>query len=326
MSYPIQIKRTYVNPNGNVVASGNYRSHLTQNIANDFPEWMHLRQNPRSIGQQLLASMATNLDGIERDLEYNVRSKFLNTAPIDEVDVLWRTTLPSSVNLMDATASGIRCIATLPGVAASGSNEVHLEEVTSLRDFYYNVLPNGMEILSSGVYVDTIDSKAWSSTPSGVKDAANKKYDVWKKRHDLTWCYSNGNIMKQDSETMESYETYAYDAGVDIIGMAYDSEMLWTIDKSGSSYGMSLLSTKTQDPVLPSLDLLARFDITGQFGGLEPSGILVDSENTIWVCDTGKTMVFELSPRYDYFSLDKTRRQVYFKEEYASPGVFISNT
>jgi hypothetical protein len=46
----------------------------------------------------------------------------------------------------------------------------------------------------------------------------------------------------------------------------------------------------------------------------------------MWVCDTNKTRVFEINPRYDYFTLDKTRRVVYFREEYASPGVFISNT
>jgi hypothetical protein len=326
MSYPLQVSRTYINPIGNVIASGMYRSYLTQDLANDFPAWMHLRQNPRSVGQQLMASIANHLEGVERDLEKNIRNKFINTAPTDDVDVLYRVSVPSTVNLLDASASGVRCVASLPGCSPSGAGQVWVSEVQSLEDFYYNTVPTGLQVLSSGSYVSTVDGLEWGVSPSGVLDRECKKYDIWKKRHDITWCYSDNKFRKQDSETMEDYETYSYDSGAEILGMKYDKGILWAVKKNGSSYYLSMVSTKTQEPPAVSLDVLAEFDLTGKTDGLEPSGIIIDSDMIVWICDTSKRTIFEVDPRYDYFIFDKINRQIFFREDYRESGVFISNT
>src|SRR5665213_1170193 len=88
MNFPTQVPLTYSNPQGNLVASGLYRSYLTQDIANDFPQWMRLRDNNNSTGQQFIASEAILLEWLESELEYNIRSKFLQTSPLDDIDVL----------------------------------------------------------------------------------------------------------------------------------------------------------------------------------------------------------------------------------------------
>jgi hypothetical protein len=326
MNYPIQVARTYVNPYGNIAASGLYRSYLTQDLANDFPEWMHLRQNPRSVGQQFIAATAIHMEGIERDLEYNVKSKFLNTAPVDEIDILYRTRVPTNLNLLDASASGVRCVAAPSGCSPSGVSQIWVQDVTSLEDFYYNTVPTRLEVTSSGDFSSTIDGAAWNTSPSGILDKGQKKFDVWKNRHDLSWCYADGGFRKQDTETLEDYEVYALNVGYGTpLDMCFKDGYLWWIGKTGSNYYLNLTSTKTQEPIASTLDMVASFNITGEFDGLEPSGILMDQQRILRVCDTQKRRVFELNPRYDYFTLDKVNRYVYFREDYRNSGVFISN-
>lgn len=327
MAYPIQIPRTYVNPQGNVIASGIYRSYLTQELANDFPEWMHLRQNPRSAGQQLMASTAIHSENIEKNLEYNIRSKFLNTAPVDEVDILYRVGIPSDINLLDSSASGIRCVTAPPGCSPSGSSQIWVEQVNSLEDFYYNVLPTSIQIDSDTPYVDNIDSVKWHLKPSGIADLQSKKYDVWKKSHDISWCFYDGMIRKQDVVTMEDYERYAWNASGVISDMFYRDGMLWCIGQFASGCYIHLVSTKTQEPNLGSLDLLATFDITPVIDLAETlDKILIDEAGDMWVSDISKTTIYSIRPRYDYFTVDKRNRYVYMLEDYRSPGVIISNT
>lgn len=326
MTYPVQVPRTYVNPQGDIIASGLYRSYTTQELANDFPAWMHLRQNPRSVGQQLIAATAVHMEKIEKDLEYHIRSKFLKTAPVEEIDVLYRVSIPSNINLQDASASGVRCIAAPSGCSPSGVNQVWVGEAKNLEDFYYNSVPTGMEVISSGYYPGSINGSYWNIKPSGILDAESKKYDVWKYKHDLTWCYAGKSFRKQDIETMEDYETYPYDSSANITDMSYSKGLLWAVRNKGSDYHVVVLSTKTQEPAAASLDTIAEFNVTGLLGGLVPSGILIDKESNMWLCDTNKTRVFGVKPRYDYFILDKVNQYIYFREDYRNSGVFVSNT
>jgi len=338
MTYPIQVARTYVNPYGNIAASGLYRSYLTQELANDFPFWMHLRQNPRSVGQQFLAASAIHLETVEKDLEYNIKSRFLNTAPVDEIDVIYRAKLPSNLSFLDASASGVRCIAAPYGCSPSGVDQIWVREVTSLEDFYYNLVPTRIEITASGDFTSTVDvdNKEWNIKPSGILDKSQKKFDVWKFTHNLSWCYSDNYFRKQDVETMEDYETYVLPSGYGTpatpsgygvpLDMYLRDGFLWWVGKINNNYYLSMTSTKTQEPPATYLDTIVSFDITGNFDGLEPSGIIVDKEKTLLICDTAKARIFELYPKYDYFILDKTNRYIYMREDYRDSGVFISNT
>jgi len=327
MDYPIQIPRAYANPNGDVIASGLYRSYLTQNLANDFPEWMHLRQNPRSVGQQLLAAPSVHLERLDNDLEYNIKSKFLNTAPIDEVDVLYRVQIPSNINLLDASASGVRCVAAPSGCSPSGVSQIWVQELSSLEDFYYNRIPTGLQVLSSGSYSDGIDDIQWKLRPSGVLDTESNKFDVWKMKHDITWCYHDGSLRKQDLQTMEDYETYEWQGDGIISDMCYKSGMLWCISQSASGCYLSLVSTKTQEPPLQYLDIMATFDLTPAIGdSILMNKIIIDSIGSIWISNFTDTAVYNIQPRYDYFTMDKRNRYIYFREDYRDSGVIVSNT
>ena len=329
MNYPYQAPRTYVNPLGNVAASGYYRSSTTQQITNEMPPWMHMRENQRSIGQQFISPSALELKRIENTLNDTMKSKFIDTARLDEVDILYRVKLPSNLNLTNASASGVRCIAAPSGCSPSGVSQIWVQELSSLKDFYYDCLPTRIEIESSGNYVSSIEGESWHTVPSGVPDLEEKYIDVWGKEHQISWCFTDdvpvGHMRKQDVETMEDYEVYDR-PGVGIItDIAYYKGLLWCININGGNYSITLASSKTQIPAKTTLDTLSIYNITDGFD-IQPSGILIDTEGTLWICDTGKTRSFKVRPKYDYFIMDKDNRYIYLKEDYRNSGVFISNT
>ena len=328
MSLPNTHNSTYVNPNGNLAASGAYRSHLTQKVVNMMPPWMHMRDNPNSVGQNFLNPLSVHLENIEKDMAKTIKEKFILTAPENEIDVLYRMKLPSNIDLTNASASGVRCLTAPSGIHPSGvSDHIRPNEIGDLEEFYYYVLPTRMEVFSSGDYTTSIEGRNWYTKPSGVTDGFQKKVDIWKKEHNLTWCYTNNTIRKQDSETFEDYEIYNITASGTPIGMDWYENMLWWVGKgSVSDYYLNLTSTRTQMPVNASLDTMAIFNITSSFDGFEPSGVIVGKDGTVYVSDTMKSRVYTMRPKYDYFIVDKENRYVYFREDYSDPGVFISNT
>ena len=327
MSYPLQVPSVYINSQGDLVASGLYRSYLTQDIANDFPSWMSIRNCSTSVGQQFLASEAILMEWLQNDLEYNIRSKFLDTSPLDDIDVLYSCPVPSTINLLNADASGITCIAAPSGYSLISGGEFYVTEVGLLEDFYYNVLPTRMEITCSGAYVGEKNGTNFNIIPSGILDKQQKRYDRWKNVHNITWCASSGQILKQDAYTQETYEAYAWNDTGNIVDLWYNNGYLWALAEDVDGSYVSLLSSKTQEPPAAELDYLARFD----FSVALPSGtllqnIMVDASGFMWVADNQQISVWGIAPRYDYFIFDPTTRAVYFREDYSDSGVFLSNT
>jgi hypothetical protein len=293
---------------------------------NMMPSWMHMRDNPNSIGQQFISTATVTMKRLENKLNREFANKFLETAYMSEPDIFYRVKMPGNLNMLDTTMAPITCLAAPSGYEVSGTDQIELTEVGSLEEFYYNLLPTRVEAISSGVYATTVDSLSWNTKPSGILDTEEKLVDVWNTKHDISWCYSDGYFRKQDTETMEDYETYSLNGSGVPIDMWYNSGILWWVGKGTGEYFLNLTSTKTQMPVETTLDLLTVIDITDAFLYSEPSGIIVDKDGSLWIADTNKTSVFEVCPRYDYFIVDKQNRYIYLKEDYTDSGVFISNT
>lgn len=325
-SYPIQCTATYINPEGNLSASGYYRSYVTQELANQFPQWMHLRENPISIGQQFFSPMAMYLNGLEDKMDKEFKSKFLSTAPVNEIDTIYRVKLPSNIDITDISASGIRCLAAPSGASPSGVDQIWINQSSGLEDFYYHVLPTRLEVVDSIDYVVDIGTVRWHAEPSGILDLHQKYVDRWKIEHDLTWAYADDIFRKQDRETMEDYETYIPNAGYGTpVDLYFYDNMLWWIGVDGSNYYLNISNPKTQAPKEANLDLLVSFDISDALS-TAPSRIIIDEEGTVWIADTGKTNIYEIKPKYDHWILDKENRFCYFREDYRSSGIFVSNT
>lgn len=325
MTYPSQCPRVYVNPNGMISASGYYRSSTTQELANMLPPWMHLRENKNSIGQQFISSTSVHLKRLETDLNSCMKSKFIDTAEVDEIDVLYRAKLPSNVNLLDASASGIRCIAAPSGCSPSGISQIRLGEITNLKEFYYNLIPTRVEIEASGAYSTTEIGVVWNALPSGVYDEEEKHVDVWGKKHDITWCSSGGAIRKQDSETMEDYDIYPENRYGTVVDLDFYKGNLWCLTNNGSNNYVTILSAKTYVPQKSQLDLIAVYNITSEVTG-NPTKIVVKDGSNVYIKAATGNNSYKTHPRYDYYILDKDNRYVYMREDYRNSGVFISNT
>ncbi len=323
--FPWQIPRDYVNPSGNLSASGYYRSYVDQELANQFPQWMHIRENPISVGQQFMSPMAMFLDELEHKMDDSFKSKFITTAAVNEIDVLYKLKLPQSVDITDANASGVRCVAAPSGGAPSGVNQIWVEQINNLERFYYQVLPTRLEVVASSDYASSVDNIAWHATPSGVLDLHQKYTDFWKVEHDLTWAYDGNKMKKQDRETMGTYEEYVLTGSGTLTDMYFYDNMLWWIGVEGNNYFLNITNPKTQQPQSQYLDLLAVFNMTDILLH-EPSKLIIDEERNIWISNTNESKIYKLNPRYDYFILDRDSRYIYMREDYINSGVFVSNT
>jgi len=324
MSYPAQCPRVYANPDGMISASGYYRASTTQELANMLPPWMHLRENRNSVGQQFISSTSVHLKRLESTLNESMKNKFIDTANVDDVDVLYRAKIPNNVNLLDAEASGVRCITAPSGVSPSGVGQIWVVEEKDLERFYYYEIPTRVEITASGSYTEEEIGKNWNVLPSGVYDAEEKHVDVWGKKHDISWCAAGGAIRKQDTESLEDYDVYPENRYGSVVDINFYRGNLWCLTSDGSNNYITILSAKTYVPQKAALDLIAVIDITGSIVGNPTKMVLIDGSN-LYIKGLGDT-VYEAHPRYDYFLLDKDNRYVYLKEDYRDSGVFISNT
>lgn len=323
-----QVANTFTNPHGNLLASGLYRSYITQELANDFPQWNDIRNVPTGPGQQWLASESILLEWVQNELEYNIRSKFLGTSPVEDIDVLFTVSVPSTIDLLNPSPSGVTCVAAPSGLALNGGSQFNVQQVDDLEEFYYNVLPTRIEIISTGTYQLSINGTTWNVIPSGILDKQSKLYDVWREQHYITWCAAGTQILKQDSITMETYETYTWNDVGTVIDLWYDNGYLWCVgqEPSGVTY-LSLLSSKTQVPPASGLDYLARYDWGNSlYTGEQIGNIMIDADGYMWALNQTQTLVYQLAPRYDYFILDPESRSMYFRENYSNSGVFVTNT
>jgi hypothetical protein len=330
MSYPYQCPIMYANPNGNVAASGYYRSSLTQSLSNKLPPWMHLRQNEASVGQQFISSPAVIMKRLECELNDAMRSKFLTTARVDDIDILYRVRIPDTIDLSGYN-SRVTCTAAPSGYLPNGLFQISVSEVDSLEEFYYHVLPTRIEAISNVPYDNGVNGLTWHIGPSGVLDREEEKVDVWGNHHGIMWHYitsdpnpesaASGYFCKQDTDTLEDYEVYASQCSGSVTGMDYYRGALWCISNSEGRRYLSILSTKTQVPNSEYLEKLAEYDISNP--GVELSNIVIDEDGTLWVSDRYSSTMCEMMPRYDYFTMDRGNRYLYFREDYIDSGVIV---
>jgi hypothetical protein len=199
--YPQYFERTYVNPSGNPAASGYYLSHITQEIANKYPQWHAIRDVVGSVGQQFISPFAKTLHNLEREMDEDLDNSFISLAPVDEIDVLYRMKVPSTISFLENP--NIECWTAPSGSTPSGYpfpepsgsdpstyNQIEALACTDLEEFYYYVIPTRVKAYAEEPYTDQRAEDIGISFPvkaSGIRDPLNKYIDRAKKEHDLTW-------------------------------------------------------------------------------------------------------------------------------------------
>jgi len=339
MVYPQYFERTYVNPSGNIAASGYYKSYITQEIANKYPTWHAIRDNVDSVGQQFISAPAVTLHGFERKMDEDLNNKFISLANVDDVDVLYRMKIPSTISFLQNQY--IECWTAPSGATPSGSpfpepegastdtfNQIQVELVSDLEEFYYNTIPTRIKIFNEENFSESRIAGLGVEIPikpSGISDPIQYYVDRAKKKHDLTWAHGDSPIAElflvQDSDSLESYESYKAGASGYPRGFILYKDYLWWIGFIPPASYFLNLSNPRPKPGSEYLDQLASYDISSMSSA--PSGIAVDEEGTIWITDESRTTLFGVTPMYDYYSIDKDNRYLFFKEDYSSPGVFV---
>jgi len=342
MAYPQNFERLYVNPSGNIEASGFFKSYLTQELANMYPYWTAIREDRNSVAQQYMSPTARTFYDIEKDMSEGLNNEFIGMAAVDEIDVLTRMKIPSNISYLEnpniecwtapsgATPSGY------PFPTAAGSdpatyNAVQLDEISELGEFYYDVLPTRLKAYDSEPYSDERAESIGVSfpvRPSGIEEPFSKYIDFWKREHDITWTHDNlgsEKFLKQDAETMETYEEYNVGASGNPKGFTFYRGQLYWIGYQATPSGYFLnISNPHPAPAGQYVDTLAVLDITDLIpSGAPPSGIDVDEEGHIWILDEDRQNLYALDTMYDYFLVDKETRYIYFREDYSDPGVFV---
>lgn len=66
-------------------------------IQEKLPTWFRMRKDPNSIGAQFLNVMGLTLDDVQEILDYFHYNRFLPTADVEQVDIIYKATLPSTI-------------------------------------------------------------------------------------------------------------------------------------------------------------------------------------------------------------------------------------
>jgi hypothetical protein len=160
-----------------------------------------------------------------------------------------------------------------------------------------------------------------------MPDPKQKYIDRAKKEHDLIWAHDDGTAVeylhRQDSESLESYETYKIGASGYIKGFTLYKDYLWWIGHIPPSEYFLNMSNPNPIPGSEYIDQIASYDISELASGAAPSGIAVDEEGMLWILDEDRQILYAITPMYDYFLVDKDNRYIFFREDYSDPGVFV---
>lgn len=161
----------------------NRRSWLTQRLANRYPPWSAVRDNPHSIGQQIFNHLAKELEDNYWQIHYNLNNRFLLSCDLQQIENLNRLALPSTFEF-DKTEKPIGTIykepTTVSGKLSTGTwVTLSLANRNSLREFQYGT-PTRISVSSESLtYTPVIPETQVSGLSSISPGAIGKPGKLW---------------------------------------------------------------------------------------------------------------------------------------------------
>jgi len=124
------------------------RSWITQRLMNRAPEWTDIRKNHASVGQQVVNSMALDIQDTYQQLSQERYNTFVSTADVSMLDMLYRFDLTPgmSFNHTEDSSGTVKYIP--PTVYATISNTEHQitqAENNDINSLAYDCLPSRVE-------------------------------------------------------------------------------------------------------------------------------------------------------------------------------------
>lgn len=147
----------------------------TQELVNIYPAYTKVRSDDQSVGYQTLNAFAAPMDYMTTQLSRMQSNNFLSTRNIDEIDLLYRVTLPTSFEFTYDTSDPINPYPVEPVVSGYANEEWYrltLSTKNNVRDFWYESIPSRVSLgeVVSGVTYELISETAENFPVSGEFD------------------------------------------------------------------------------------------------------------------------------------------------------------
>ena len=156
------------------------KSITAQELVNIYPWWAKVRADDQSVGFQFFNALAKPLEDMEKQLEIMKRNEFLSTVNLDEIDLTYKVSLPTTFEFDVDTSDPTNPIPQPPSVRGlvlttqpsfSGYLDVSIAEDNDIRSFWYLSIPNRATLLQTAVGETDLLSQTASQFPwSGTID------------------------------------------------------------------------------------------------------------------------------------------------------------
>jgi hypothetical protein len=148
------------------------KARSTTELLNFFPTWSQIRTNWQSIGAQYLNTLGTAIDDMDLYLEKMRRNSFLTTINLDEVDWVYKVSLPTTFDFTLDTTDTLTPSYSAPtvrgfvsNVVQSGYVDVVLADDNSLEEMEYNAVPTRADLQETLTGDDNLFSQLSTSFP-----------------------------------------------------------------------------------------------------------------------------------------------------------------
>jgi hypothetical protein len=149
------------------------KSDVTQELVNVFPTWSKTRNDPQSVGYQVLNSVAGPVERMEKQLQTVRDNQYLTTANLDEIDLTYRVQLGTTFVFDEDLTDPLFPCPVAPSVSGVINNvafPVTIADDNDLQSFWYNSVPNRATLAEvvSGVEDLLLDYTASDVTTTGL--------------------------------------------------------------------------------------------------------------------------------------------------------------
>ena len=129
----------------------NKYSYITQKLANYMPSWTKARQNKQSLFQQLLSPIGTELEDVIQKARLSLKGRFIGTASLNEIDVIYETRLDANFEIQYDTDDFrlpklISPTITIVPNYGDTPFEIDVVEDNSIESFWYKAIPNRLTV------------------------------------------------------------------------------------------------------------------------------------------------------------------------------------
>ena len=298
-----------------------FYSAMTQRIANNFPLWMQVRQDPTSSGQQFLNAAGVLLQEADRAFYAAVSGLSLPTADINQADIIYKVQFPR-INPISASQ--------IPTCTGDNNNII---QVFDVNDFLYFALPTRISNIASTSTAPPLNFGDQLYYDIPYTDPQTKQYPMYfqfdpgsSKLQKYFLVDTLQDVQPAVVPTKNIINTYTLNDinGNPISGTYKGASIYW--DRMVILFGQTLYVFDVRSPLLSnmasnwsgnaeqtSLNALAEVALTETL--TNAFGVAFDiNKKYVWINNAGTYLQYGMN--FDYLIFDDTNQTFFFREQY----------